>query len=254
MTAIIMIRGHDGIITAADGISYGPDGVVQGQGSKILLMPEHDTVITIQGPASLITLVRNRLGLEMDGFDDVIEDLPEALRGLCAEIEDRAGTCPMCNAYVGGWSKQRERFETYFIRSIPPEADGSEYSLPGEPWTLQPANAYMGAPWPDDEVAKRFGLSQKMLSAGPIDSLVLAVRFIAAARFISSDERFGNVPGTHMVGGFIQTAFLQREGCSTSIVHRWPDPAGEMVDPTRGEELPAWVRDRPVCMTPETQR
>jgi hypothetical protein len=244
MTAMIMIRGVEGIIAAADGLSYDHEGVVQGQGSKILLMPEHDTVITIQGPASLITLLRNRLGLELDGFDDVIEDLPDALQGLCAEIEERAGSCPMCNAYVGGWSRQRQRFETYFVRSIPPQEGGGEFSHPGEPWALQPANAYLGAPWPHEELAARFGLSDADLKAGPHDFLVLAVRFIAACRHVQAGPGFGSLAGLHGVGGFIQTAYLQQGTCSTSIVHRWPDPAGEIIDPTRGEELPEWVRNR----------
>lgn len=57
--------------------------------------------------------------------------------------------------------------------------------------------------------------------------------------FFPSNDDCGNVPTTYRVGDFIQTAWLQREGCSSLIVHRWPDVAGARVDPDAGDALPA---------------
>lgn len=72
MTAIFMARVPEGIVAAADGAFYMNDGRLSHIASKFILMPEHDCLLTFQGPFFYHAEIRMRLLCRSDGFDDVL--------------------------------------------------------------------------------------------------------------------------------------------------------------------------------------
>ncbi|PXW59822.1 hypothetical protein [Methylobacterium sp. B4] len=68
---------------------------------------------------------------------------------------------------------------------------------------------------------------------------------VAACRLHRETDDAEGAASIHYVGGFLQLTTLYREAAFTRIVHRWPDPLGEPIDPKRGDLLPAWIEENP---------
>ena len=247
MTAFFMARLEDQILTVADGAFYHPSGKVVGFTTKMLHLNEHQTVMVCQGPAFLLRYVNFHTLTNIDGFDQIITMLPGLLKHAYEQMPVEFGKSRMFYCAVGGYSRERDRFESYYIRSGEREAAG-QYSLPGEQWELMPAPAMIGAPWPgaDDEAA--FGLVRPE-GAEP-QALSCGIRLVAAARQIPATAEHGAREGGCYVGGFIEVSALWRDRYTSEIVHRWPDRIGEFIDPKAGEPMPAFLENLPAFIMP----
>lgn len=246
MTAFAMVRMTDRIITAADGAVYMPSGHVAGFKSKMLHLPNVGAVLTCQGPAALLPYVNMMLVAKVRGFDDVLELAPAAVRHAYEEVVTEIhGWGPFYLA-IGGYSEARQRFETYYVRSIDRE-EGGPYGLPGNAWELMPAPEFFAAPWPGDEACARVNC-ETAPPPGPhlIDSELFALKAVAGGRFEPCGGEHGMVRGRCYVGGFIELALTMRDFSQARIVHRWPDRLNELIDPDDGEPLPAELLAQPV--------
>jgi len=240
MTAIAIYRSQDSIVFASDGASYDPsNGAFTGCTSKVALMPEWSCVIAQRGAGGFLALLRARLGPEVVDFDDLLDRLPTHTRGLHADFVARGYPYPNVSLFIGGWSEARERFETYTLRSRDislPNAEGGEpFSI--EAFKLAPLPEFHAAPYPTEELFERFGAGTNAL---PMTAADLTLRTVCAARALrcapSEEDKC-----EYVVGGFLQLTILKRNEIASEIVHRWPDPVGEKIDPTRGEPLPAFL-------------
>ncbi len=218
-----MIRGANGVFAAADGVFYGSDGRVRGFGSKILLMPESNAVIVAQGMGLLLPALRFEIGFRATDFDQVTEALPAAFESVIRGLRRESGVETNGALYLGGFSPARERFETYRI------ASKSDPDTPA--FTLRPTAYAEGSPWPDADLTARYGLDDPEIVASPFD---IAARFLACARHIACPLDGDSSIAAFQVGGFAQVAMVTVEGCSTQIIHRWPDRVGELIDPNAG--------------------
>jgi hypothetical protein len=250
MTAFFMARLQDQILTIADGAFYHPSGEVVGFTSKMLHLIEHQTVIVCQGPAFLLRYVYFHTLTNIDGFDQVIKILPGLLRHAYEQMPAEFGKDIMFYCAVGGYSRERDRFESYYIRSGEQEEAG-HYSLPGEQWELMPAPPILAAPWPDPVQEVAFGLVRP--EGGEPHALSCGIRIVAAARQIPSTAEYGNREGACYVGGFIEVSALWRNQYTSEIVHRWPDRIGEFIDPQAGEPMPAFLANLPAFTVPNQE-
>lgn len=223
MSAICMIRGANGVFAADDGVFYGPDGRLRGFGSKILLMPESSSVIVAQGMGLLLPALRFEIGFRATDFDLVTEALPASFESIIVGLRRESGVETNGALYVGGYSPARERFETYAI--------GSKPDRDTLPFTLRPTAYAEGSPWPDAALTARYGLDDPEIVASPFD---IAARFLACARHVACPMDRDPTVSAFQVGGFAQVAMVTVEGCSTQIIHRWPDQVGEFIDPDAG--------------------
>jgi hypothetical protein len=240
MTAFVLIRTPEAVVVASDGIFYDENGIVCGTGSKAIIVPEWSCVIVMQGQGGFLQSVRCRLGQDCTSFDDMLRKIvqvSEDERKFCIE----RGYIRDFNMALAGWSESRERFETYALHSVDSELPAG--SVPGsqsiEPWKLTAVPAIYGAPGADQKQRDRFGLNVD----GSVNGFEYAQRGIWAARYSRFPFQLGKtLPEGHCVGGFLEVSILRRDRIETSIVHRWPDPVGEMIDPTRGEPIPEFLQ------------
>ncbi|SFU38827.1 hypothetical protein SAMN02799631_00385 [Methylobacterium sp. 174MFSha1.1] len=218
-----MARGANGVLAASDGVFYGPDGRVHGFGSKILLMPECGAVMVAQGMGFLLPTLRFEIGFAAADFDRLKDILPSKFEEVIAWLRRESGVPTNGKLFLGGFSPGRARFETYAISSQP-EGDTPAY-------TLRPMAYAEGAPWPGAELRARYGLDDPAIVSDPFE---IATRFMAGARNTPCPMDQDLARSNFQVGGFVQVAMVTEDGCSTSIIHRWPDHIGEMIDPASG--------------------
>lgn len=234
MTAVAILRTADGIVVASDGIAYEAEtGNVAGFTSKVILAPEWSAVIAYRGAGGFGQMLRSRLGVEVMNFDTMLAQLPSVALPLWLEYRFSYQEDCHFSLLIGGWSDARQRYETYVLRSERVTFDDGVQ----EPFTLTPLPSAYLAPTPTTALMRDFGV----LEAVARDPIAGAVRAVCAAR------RLENAPGEaarFAVGGFVQLTVLTRDAVESRVVHRWPDPIGEPIDPTRGDALPAWVLER----------
>lgn len=244
MTAFAMIRLDDRIVIAADGAMYMPGGQIAAFGSKILQLPHISAALVCAGPSFLLRYLNLKLGANLSCFDDLLCEAPEALHYAYEDFEsDIEWKSPF---YMGlcGYSVERERFESYYLRSVDREESGA-FSLPGAAWELMPAPMAFAMPWPSDEACRRVLLITPVNEGYAFDPEILAIKVIGASRFAASDGLHGEGYGVHLVGGFIEMVTIRKDLALSQIVHRWPDRIGEAIDPEDGEPLPQWVLNKP---------
>lgn len=232
MTAIFMARLPDGIVATADGAFYGREGRLSGTASKLILMPEVDCIITLQGPFFYHPGLRERLAAA-GGFDTVLGCIVRVVRDLYAAHENDQGHSRAFAMLIGGFSAERQAWETYWLNSEPWEEALTQ--APYEPWQLAPAWATAWTPGYGREASIAAGIDpDRPLNEQGFDVVEAGIRVICAARFEPIPIHRDPANGTCQVGGFVQFARLERGRAYTELVHRWADPIGERLDPMRG--------------------
>lgn len=223
MSAIFVVRGTNGVLAALDGVFYGPDGRVHGFGSKILLMPECGAVMVAQGMGFLLPTLRFEIEFAAADFNQLKDILPGKFEEVIAWLRRESGAATNGKLFLDGYSPARARFETYAIGSQP-EGETRAYAL-------RPMAYAEGAPWPSAELRARYGLDNPAIVSDPFE---IATRFRAGARHTPCPMDQDPARSNFHVGCFLQVAMVTGDGCSTSIIHRWPDRIGEMIDPGAG--------------------
>ena len=247
MTAIAIVRTEGGIAFATDGIAYDQRGHTAAIVCKTALFPEWSCVIANRGSA--LATARMQFGLQrlaysgvrhLTGFDDVLAVLPDASRVLHEEILREQNSYPNFSFMIAGYSAQRDRFESYSLRSrdFSYEIGGKNMLQPA--YTLGELPAMHFAPTPSKESAARVGMpapGEPILSAES-----LAIQAICAARLDRGATPDAPMDEDYSIGGFVHLTTLHRTGIASEIVHRWPDVIGQPINPHREELLiPAYL-------------
>lgn len=247
MTAIaIVCAPASGIVIASDGAAYDDDGVLRQVHPKVELYPHMSCAIGARGAGPANGYVKEWLtAYGISDHAQVLLRLPDAARDAARHLD--LSDYPHerhFSLFVCGWSEERQEFETHVLRSRESTGaaeDGSAKTIP--PFTIHPLPWIHFAPPPYDDAAEHCGLEHPELvatKAEPLDAVSYAVRAVCAARAARfppelDGRRF------YGVGGFIQVTTVQRDTITTTIVHRWPDQVGEVLDGTAGELMPLFL-------------
>lgn len=248
MSAIAVGTADNAIVFAADGVCYDyAKGEVAGLGSKLLLMPELDCIVGWTGLGQFGSLFHMATHMRFADFDALLADAVEVTRGIhdwaCRDIAAHGRGIEeetRLNMVLGGWSKARQRFETYRMVSyakVSLNALDASTSAVLTPWQLRPIPPMWCSGAPAPATCERFGVA---FGEG-FDMTDMAIRLICANRAESGATTHPDTGETtfHNVGGFVQVAMLDGNGITSWIAHRWPeDVVGEPVDPSRGKPLP----------------
>lgn len=246
MTAFAMMRLSDRIVTAADGAIYMPNGQIAGFHSKMLHLPHASAVMACAGPSFLLGYVKLMLTAEAQSFDALLAAAPQIISRAYTELRTDIDWRAPFYIGIGGYSDERRRFESYYMRSVDQEENGPG-SLPGAAWELMPSPELFAIPWPDEDASARVNFDTTQPEPPFIlDAETAVTKIVAASRFIRSEGRYGEAPGCSLVGGFIELASTLRECTQQQIVHRWPDRVNDLIDPNNGEPLPASILERPI--------
>jgi len=122
-------------------------------------------------------------------------------------------TGPDIEVSLAGWSKSRERRESYVVTS---------HSVNGPAWELQPLGPVAVAPFDAD-------LDARCAVLGPTDDVV--------STGVALMEEQRKVRGPHAgvgasvagVGGFCQLTVIRPQSIQTAVVRKWDDVAGEVL-------------------------
>ncbi|MBA9070170.1 hypothetical protein FHR71_003934 [Methylobacterium sp. RAS18] len=219
---------------------------VAGFHSKMLHLPHASAVLACAGPLFLLGYVKLMMTVEAQSFEGLIDAAPRIVSKAYAELRSDIDWRSPFYIGLGGYSGERNRFESYYMRSVGQEETGPG-SLPGAAWELMPAPELFAVPWPDENACARVNLS----TAQPeppfiLDAETVVTKAVAASRFVRSEGHYGEAPGCSLVGSFIELASTLRERTQQQIMHRWPDRVNDLIDPTNGEPLPASIMERPI--------
>jgi len=242
MTGIMVVPGGDAVAIASDGAVHDPNtGFLLGSASKVVLIPECSCVMTQRGISGFGQALRFRLGMPRD-YDDILSLVEQVAVGVTTEFVQNAPLEPHWSMTICGWSNARSRFEInalrsrdYFMRN---ELTGGVDTIPAH--TLYPIEGIVMSPIPNLELRRRFGIDFDNIENH--EAVELSQRLLCAARFCEepNDEATGK-QSNFTIGCYLQSTILRQDRIESRIVHRWPDPIGEKIDPKRGEALPPFL-------------
>lgn len=248
MSAISIVRSETGIAIATDGIGYDSRGVVQGHVSKVAIMPEWSCAFANRGAGGACSAMHHALvqlanrGVTITGFDEVLALMPPLSVELHAALQAEGRPYPHFSFMLGGFSTERDRFETHSLRSRDFTFAIGEETIVQAAYTLAPLPESHFAPTPSEDACKAAGLVLGGSEGPPEDGRHIAIRGVCAARLDKGATPDEPADEDYSVGGFVQLTTIFRDCITSEIVHRWPDPFGEKVDPTRGDLLPGFLR------------
>lgn len=93
-------------------------------------------------------------------------------------------------------------------------------------------------------VAARFGFELPEVaseSETPIDATAYVTRAVCAARSERTPPELNQGRSLYSVGGFVQLTVMRLDKIETSIIHRWPDKIGQLIDGAAGEPVPGFL-------------
>jgi hypothetical protein len=238
MTAIALITSDDGIVVASDGAIVGPNDILIAHGSKVVLAPEWSCVLANRGVVGFASALKSHIGAAPD-FDAVLECTRDEVRLVYEEFKNISPENHHATVYLAGWSERRKAYETYRVSTrehrVVDRAAGEDRILPA--FTLDPLPTAFAAPGPSDDHVKQFSIPCESKSLE--EDAIWAMKIICAARQSGSDD---SGPRVWHIGSFLQLTVIKRLSIVSNVVHCWPDPMGEKIDPRRGELMPAFLR------------
>ena len=246
MSAIVTIKGDDGVIVAFDTISYDMNGVILSTTAcKLLPLIELNCVIGNVGVAGLTTALRHKIAARYADFDDLLGGVVEDLRELYNEIVEyysqQSGPTPHATVVLAGWSAIRNRFETYRVSTREKEIISAGIHSTSPPFSLVATDGCWTSSMYRAEDCARFGIDFENES----NFINLAVRIVCACRAASSEEGTGDFAGLpYGVGGQLQILLLQRNRITQWAAHSWPDEVGTTLDATAGDAMPNWLTEQ----------
>lgn len=245
MSALAIVRSDESVTIASDGAAYdGETGNLMAVVSKVAVMPEWSCIFANRGMGGATAVMQAELQLlavrgdTIRDFDDVLNRIPALAERMHRDALATPGAPTAHFSFlIGGFSERRQRMESYTIRTRP-ISDQPPFALVGLP------EIHL-APFPSLEAAAQAGITrpQELQHGHETVAEDYAVRAVAACRLDRETDDAEGAVGIHYVGGFLQLTTLYRGEVHSRIVHRWPDPIGEPIDPGRGELLPAWLEE-----------
>ncbi len=225
MSGILTYPIPEGLCLLTDGANVDLSHRLQHVGSKVLLMPEWPGAMALRGPAQFLWALRTHWGPAVPDFDGILARITED-----AELIEQLHILHQCprrewELVLTGWSQARQAFEVWDVYGgpIPP------FEHP--PLTLRQIPAGAGAwPAPEPEQVAALGLTEQ--SDPPRSPHHTAALVMVAMRHSLQKNPNDERDVHHSIGGFLQETIISLDGCSTRIVHRWPDVIGERITPS----------------------
>jgi hypothetical protein len=258
MTAITIVRGDNAIAIASDGAAYDDTGKLIQIVPKVDLFPDLSLVTASTGSGLALNAFRNLLFWHNPlplNFDEVLIAAPGISLKMMDFIKHHgAPSTHKFSLYLCGWSNERQRTESYGIKSYdwPGVVDSAGKAFTAPAFTLVPLPAIHCAPRPPADIAGQFGIKVPgvNLTEMPAEGTSYALAAVASCRFAmgGADHEIAQADPFVCVGGFLQLTTLAREHIASQIVHRWPDVLGERMDMNRGadhEKAPLWLLKPP---------
>jgi hypothetical protein len=234
MTAINVLRLHDRVVLATDGASYDPDdGTVLAFINKAWPVAHWPGVVTCRGDSLAGPLLAFVLGNTFGSFDAFVA----GIEGRAEDIHDRVApyldTVTDVDLVAAGWSADRQRPESFYMRLGSQEVPGMTDSQVKEAIAA-------GSVAPDayrlTELPRRaFGPNVTGLGVVDTDAMDEGELF-AFLRDVLERQRAdpfdpGNgEPPFSIVGGHATATVITAEGVSQRVFHRWPDVVGERIE------------------------
>ncbi|KQP19258.1 hypothetical protein [Methylobacterium sp. Leaf100] len=263
MSALAIVRGDDSVTIASDGAGYeAGTGILMTHVSKVEMMPECSCIFASRGMGGASAAMHNAFrqlsarGAQIVTFDDVLDLFPELASELFREAsatKAEGADEPHFSFMIGGFSEDRERYESYTLRTRPFSAlDATGKFIDWPPYSLIPLPDIHLAPSPTLESAAKVGITrpQELQSGYEIHPQHYALKAVAACRLDREQDEVEGTAGIHFVGGMLQMTTVQREAVFSQVVHRLPDPIGEPIDPSRGQLLPQFLQPQ---KSPDTE-
>lgn len=245
MSALICLRGTDGVVLVSDGICYAEDGMIMGtRVSKVMPFNEWNCVVGAVGAGPVLHAFRDRLQHRPEGFDDVKRVAVDYLQDVHRDLERQNYYHPVhFTVLLTGISEETGEFESLAVSSREKPAAGDNGLVVVRPaWELTPLPWLWSSAATLSEPCKQFGIDFESREAfgGCANAIDLGVRLVCALRSTSGpiDPELSDDPGHFAVGGFIQTTLFTRDRIEQRIVHRWPDEWGKYLDPAAGDAKP----------------
>lgn len=242
MSVVVMIKGSNGIVIAADGSTYGDDGALKGHVSKIEPMLNLNCVFAQVGAGGLCLKLREVIGHKYQTFEELLAGVGDDLR-VATEFGmlnyALAGRKPDSTVAIAGYSTERDRYEIHKISNWDKEyMDGTELK-PMPAYQLYEVDDFWSNMIPPADLSERYHLNADEMIR---NASHLAARWIAACRPLSCAPDPATNRKVFGCGSFIELATFQKDRFESNIVHRWPDEIGKVIDPNAGEAMPAWMK------------
>ena len=171
----------------------------------------------------------HRLGRECQSFDDLLTRVVPVALEVHISIPMMLGygeVNPNFDLIVVGWSTRKNQAQSFLVT---PQRDDREDSR--KTWQFVELPDVLIAP-PVDMAQIQFLNWQVPTSAEAFQPDTDGVKLLEAQRLSQrrlnvgyADENIG-----FTVGGFIQLTSVSPRGVSSSVLHRWPDQAGQKIE------------------------
>lgn len=241
VSAIAIYRSDEAVFFAADGLSADSSGIVQNHVLKLYPLPHLNAIFTHAGAGQVGVVVLDLINRGVVGRPrfDTFDRLLLSFAALCQSAHETVSAFVVAEMgrvdddyiratfVLSGWSDAAGKFvavkTSSFDKEVFVDREGTTEILPA--WSVHGIEDFYVNHYPS-KCADEFGLNENGLSV--FDYLA---RAISACRAEASPA--------YVVGGFLQLGYVTRQKTVTWIAHRWPDPVGQLVDPSLGERLPA---------------
>jgi hypothetical protein len=231
-------------------------GIVKHFGDKAVVSPRLKVALAGCGESASIDLIGEQFRC-FTSFDDVISGLPSRLRALAEDgeftrdFESPDDSVNHWRIYLAGWSDERRRPEIYSVQSRrPSEGDGAK----DEPFTMVGRQRILVQPGHHDLFA---GLqAMGFVKGGQVIVEPYPVEFLT--KLINWQRQnclFKDVgQGHYAIGGQAVVTRIDAKGVTQTVVQRWNDRVGELIDPARDTENVTPLRAEGSTVVPAMSR
>ncbi|MCP1852109.1 MULTISPECIES: hypothetical protein [unclassified Bradyrhizobium] len=253
MSAVIWLKQRDACHLLVDATGYLEDGEIVWIGDKCEMLPDLHCAVSCLGAAGLGDVVIEALCETFSSFDEIVEggptvpgpvselrgkpDIPleslmrEIFETYCSNVTGPGRR--VCEAWLIGWSHQRNRAEGYSIWLE--NFDEWEKRDGGNPGSCPPFRLVSNS-WPMNLACSPTPTKQQFDEAhfAPWDTESL-IPEIDLLQFMELQRRkpFGDsYPPRYVVGGYALLTTVDRRGVTQRRIHTWPeDTVGGMITP-----------------------
>jgi len=229
MTAINVIRQSCAVHILSDGVFCNAEGIVCELGPNAFALPHLPAALAVRGPTQFMPFLVHRLGRECQSFDELLTRVVPVALEVHISIPMILGygdVSPNFDLIVVGWSTRKNQPESFLVT---PQRDAHEDNY--KTWQLVELPDVLIAP-AVDMAQVQFLNWQLPTSAEAFQPDTDGVKLLEAQRLSRGrlnvrypDENIG-----FTVGGFIQLTSISPRGVSSSVLHRWPDQAGQKIE------------------------
>lgn len=257
MSALNVYLRRDRAWMQTDASLYDQQGRIVRFGPKAFTMANLRAVVSARGLQGIAPTVAPILSWSFSTFDEMVTHGSIVVRDAYLNfvrtyVDGRVGERDI-EMLVLGWSEKEDRPRAFrfYSESIGAMAGVEPYRFhpfeEDENWELSPAFQSL-EPW------QRLGrqgieLDENGFTTEQFDPVAHGLAYMEEQRQIRVD--LGQNKQISIVGGFLLSHEITRDGVSERIVQRWPDKVGEPIQP---EERPAFENVTPLNLNRKQRR